>query len=169
MSPVLLTKFMTSMKKEAVIVLVVIGMLLALPFVALISLSDIENDLGAIADSVLHPYEGPASTTNTYTFGYCTFWAAKRREEIGKAIPNTWGDAHTWDERSRAMGYTVDHIPQVGAVMETDRGALGHVAFVEEVKPDGTWRISQMNAPIWNTVTDHTFTAAQAQDYNFIH
>src|SRR5690348_14138555 len=121
MSPALLTKFMTSMKKELVIVLVVISTLFALPFIALISLSDIENDLGAIADSVLHPYEGPVSTKNTYTFGYCTFWAAKRREEIGKPIPNTWGDAHTWDDRSHDMGYVVDHIPQVGAIMESDR------------------------------------------------
>lgn len=169
MNPALLTKMMTSLKKEVIIIMIVISTLFALPIVAIISIADIGDTLKAVADKTLHLYQGPASTKNTYIFGYCTFWAAKRREEIGKPIPNTWGDAHTWDDRARLDAYLVDHTPTVGAIMETDRGELGHVAFVEKVDPDGTWTISQMNAPYWDVVTSKTLTASQAQEYNFIH
>lgn len=169
MNPALLTKMMTSLKKEVIIIMIVISTLFALPVVALVSIADIGDTLKAVADKALHLYQGPASTKNTYIFGYCTFWAAKRREEIGKPIPNTWGDAHTWDDRARLDAYLVDHTPTVGAIMETDRGELGHVAFVEKVDPDGTWTISQMNAPYWDVVTSKTLTASQAQEYNFIH
>jgi surface antigen len=155
----------SSFKKEGLIILGVIATLFMLPVIAFASVTDI----GALADSALHLYTGPASTTNTYDFGFCTFWAAKRREEIGKPIPNTWGDAHTWDDRASLMGYTVDHAPEVGAIMETDDGDLGHVAFVEKVNPDGTWEISQMNAPGWDIISNRTFKASDAQRYNFIH
>jgi surface antigen len=155
----------SSFKKEGAIVLGVIGTLFMLPVIALVSLTDV----GALIDSSLKLYTGPASTKNTYFYGYCTFWSAKRREETGKPIPNTWGDANTWDARSRAMGYLVDHTPIVGAIMQTDAGEWGHVAFVEEVNPDGTWKISEMNAKGWDIISDRKFTAADAQRYNFIH
>ncbi len=170
MAPVLLTKMMTSMKKELIIILVVVTSLFALPLIAIVSMADIGGDIKALADSALHFYQGPVSTSNTYTFGYCTFWAAKRREGIGKPIPNNWGDAHTWDDRAKLAGYLVDHTPQEGAIMETDRGDLGHVAFVEKVDvTNGSWTISQMNAPVWDVVNSKTYTAIEAQDYNFIH
>ncbi len=172
MSPtLLLTKATSSLKTEMIVVLVVLATVTMLPFVAFASVTNI----GALFKSnpqdeaAPHLYQGPTSTTNTYTFGYCTFWAAKRREDIGKAIPNNWGDAHTWDDNARLAGYNVDHTPSVGAIMETDAGSLGHVAFVEKVEPDGHWAISEMNAPIWDAVTHRTFTIAQALEYNFIH
>jgi len=152
-------------KKEMAIVFGVISILISLPFFAIVALADPST----LVDSALKLYDGPVSTNNTYTFGYCTFWAAKRREEVGKPIPNNWGDAHTWDDGARAAGYLVDHTPVPYAVMETDAGDLGHVAFVESVSPDGTWKISQMNAPGWDVKTERTYTAADAQRFNFIH
>jgi surface antigen len=165
MNPLLLTKAIISIKKEAVLVLVVITLLFALPIVALVSVTNV----GALNDPEVHLYDGPASTKNTYDYGYCTFWAAKRREEIGKAIPNTWGDAHTWDDRALRDGYLVDHTPSKGAVMESDAGELGHVAFVEEVAPDGGWTISEMNVKGWDILDNRTMPAATAAFYNFIH
>lgn len=161
-----LVKTIMPMKSEAMIVLGVIGLLFVLPFIAIISMG---TDLVALSKSEVKLYTGPASTTNTYAFGYCTFWAAKRREEVGKPIPNDWGDAHTWDDRSMAAGYIVDHIPIVNAIMETDAGDLGHVAFVESVSPDGIWIISEMNAPNWDVISGRTFKAADAMNYKFIH
>ncbi len=153
------------MKKEVLIVLGVLVLLLSLPLIAIASITD----LGALADKANKLYTGPGSNTNTYDFGYCTFWAAKRREEIGKPIPNTWGDAHTWDNRSKRDGYLVDRTPTVGAIMETDAGALGHVAFVEKVEPDGSWTVSEMNVKGWNILSSRTFKADLAITYNFIH
>ena len=166
MMPILLTKMMRSTKKELGIVLVTIVALCALPLVELSSLVDVS---ALSSNSEVHLYQGPVSTKNTYAFGFCTFWAAKRREDIGKPIPNTWGDAHTWDDRAAAMGYTVDHSPSVSAIMQTDAGDLGHVAFVEKVNLDGTWEISEMNAPHWDVVSSRKFKASDALEYKFIH
>lgn len=156
----------SSFSKEAAIIFGVIGALFVLPVIALVSLTDVS---ALTTDPSLKLYTGTASTSNTYAYGYCTFWAAQRRAEIGKPIPNTWGDAHTWDDRASAMGYVVDHTPIVGSVMETDAGDLGHVAFVEKVNPDGSWEISEMNAPHWDMVNNRKLTAADAQKYKFIH
>lgn len=66
-------------------------------------------------------------------------------------------------------GYVVDQTPTPYAIMQTDAGDLGHVAFVEEVGPDGSWKISEMNYVCWDIVSSRTFTAKQAKDYKFIH
>ena len=154
-----------SMKKVLFVVLGVLTVMIAAPVIALSSMTNLD----ALNDSGNYLYEGPKSTTNTYIFGYCTFWAAKRREEVGQPIPNTWGDAHTWDDFSRLAHYTVDHTPAQYSIMQTDAGNLGHVAFVESVNPDGGWTVSEMNVKGWDVVDGRSFPAAQAQNYNFIH
>lgn len=154
-----------SMKKVLFIILGVIVLLVALPIIALASVTD----LSALADSGNQLYTGPVSTTNTYDYGYCTFWTAKRREEVGLPIPNNWGDAHTWDDYARLAHYTVDHTPAKYSIMETDAGLLGHVAFVESVGPNGGWTVSEMNVKGWDVVDNRTFRPDQAKDYNFIH
>jgi surface antigen len=60
------------------------------------------------------------------------------------------------------VGYRVDHIPQQYAIMQTDAGSLGHVAFVESVEPDGSWTISEMNVVGWDILSSRTFKAVQA-------
>lgn len=165
MTPFFLLKSTRSLKKEIIVVLVVLGSLFILPVVAVASLTD----LGALAQPGLKLYTGTASTNNTYIFGFCTFWSAQRRIEIDKPIPNNWGDAHNWDTGAQAAGYFVDNTPEVGSIMQSDAGELGHVAFVEKVNPDGTWEISEMNVKGWNILSNRTFKAEQAKDYNFIH
>jgi surface antigen len=53
--------------------------------------------------------------------------------------------------------------------MQTGAGPLGHVAFVENVAPDGTWTISEMNFKGWDEVDSRTMKSKMAADYNFIH
>lgn len=53
--------------------------------------------------------------------------------------------------------------------MQTDAGELGHVAFVEEVGPDGSWRVSEMNVLGWDILSSRAFKPEQAKDYKFIH
>lgn len=165
MTPFFLLRPMRSMKKQIFVVLAVLAVIFALPLVAIGSLTNVS----ALADGALKLFTGNASTNNTYEYGFCTFWAAQRREEIGRAIPNNWGDAHSWDEGASLAEYLVDHTPVVGAIMQSNAGGLGHVAFVEKVNPDGTWEVSEMNVKGWDILSSRTFTAAQAQDYNFIH
>lgn len=108
---------------------------------------------------------------NGYSFGYCTYWAAGRRAEVGNPIPSNWGNANTWDEYARASGYVVDNIPSAGAVLQYDGGNEGlyHVAYVERVDEDGTTVVSEMNVAGWNRLSERTFTAAQAAAYDYIH
>jgi len=154
-----------SMKTEIILVLGTLSLLFILPIVALFSLTNLD----ALADSNLKLYTGPASTANTYIYGYCTFWAAKRREEVSLPIPNNWGDAHTWDDNAKLAGYTVDHTPAEHAIMQTDAGELGHVAFVESVSLDGGWTVSEMNVKGWDIISGRTFTKDDAEEYEFIH
>lgn len=118
----------------------------------------------AISPSDAMPYTG-----NKYAFGNCTYWAAQRRAQIGKPIPNTWGDAYLWAGRARRDGFAVDHTPTPGAIMQTSGGGLGHVAFVESVDGDGTWHISEMNVIGLNQVDYRIMPARTAAYYNFIH
>lgn len=163
--PALFMKILRSKNKELIIVFGVLAIMLFLPIIILTTIINV----GALADAGNRLYTGSASTNNTYAYGYCTFWAAKRREDVGMPIPNNWGDAHTWDSGASAARYRVDHIPEQYAVMQTDAGDLGHVAFVESVAPDGKWTISQMNAPDWDIVNNRTYTPQQANNYTFIH
>lgn len=80
--------------------------------------------------------------SNGYDYGWCTYYAA------GKVpVPSNWGNANTWDDRARMTpGWTVSSTPVPGAVLQTNRGGLGHVGYVEAVSEDGTQiKYSDMN------------------------
>lgn len=77
---------------------------------------------------------------NSYAPANCT-WGASSMEP---AIPQSWGNADTWDDSARAEGITVSDSPIVGAVAQTDNGAYGHVAVVTAITPDGPM-ITEMN------------------------
>ena len=168
MTPSLILKTISPIKKEVIVVFGVVTVITMLPVFMLLS----NTNVTALNNPENKLYNGPISTANTYIFGYCTFWAAKRRAEVGKPIPNNWGDAYTWDNVARKDGYTVDHTPTTHAIMQIDDsgiGILGHVAFVESVNADGSWKISEMNAVGWDIMSNRTFSAVDAAKYNFIH
>lgn len=85
-------------------------------------------------------------SANGYDYGWCTWWAAKRRGDIGRPIPSNLGNAVTWASLARRAGLGVDGNPQSGDVAYYKSiGGLGHVGFVEQVNPDGSIWISDMN------------------------
>lgn len=91
------------------------------------------------ADSNYQPaYRGGGNSAgNTYTAGYCTWYAKERRPDL----PNSLGNADTWVARAQAMGYATGSAPSPGAI-----GQQGmHVVYVESVNGDGTVTISEMN------------------------
>ncbi|MDQ3094305.1 MAG: CHAP domain-containing protein [bacterium] len=107
---------------------------------------------------------------NGYDFGYCTWWAAKRRAEIGRPVPNNLGNASTWKVLAQRAGLGVGSTPQAGAVIWTPpRDYYGHVAFVEEVFEDGRVRVSEMNVRGWNVRSEKILTPAQAAGYGYIY
>jgi LysM repeat protein len=83
----------------------------------------------------------PGSTiANHFPWGWCTWYVASR---VG--IP--WnGNAWEWYGAAQAYGYEVGKTPQVGSVMVNwDSYVYGHVAYVEQVNPDGSFVVSEMN------------------------
>jgi peptidoglycan endopeptidase LytE len=120
---------------------------------------------------------------NGYDRGFCTWYVANRRAEIGRPLPSNLGDAWTWDDRAGAAGIRVDNIPAVGAAIVTNTSRRpGHVAIVEAVNSDGSVWISEMNsrgyakmdvnsgsAGGWGKVDYKLIPAAQARSYNYIH
>jgi N-acetylmuramoyl-L-alanine amidase len=79
--------------------------------------------------------------SNGYDYGYCTYYAAAR-----SGAPSNWGNANTWAYYAALSGWSVSSTPRPGAIAQTSRGYLGHVAIVEEVSEDGSQiKYSDMN------------------------
>jgi surface antigen len=94
-------------------------------------------------NSTAYPWGGNSAVygSNGYDFGYCTWYVATRI-----SVPSNWGNADTWDNLAPLSGWTVSTVPKVGAIAQTDRGAEGHVAYVEAVSADGSQiKFSDMN------------------------
>jgi len=107
---------------------------------------------------------------NGYDYGYCTWYASNRRAEIGRPIPANLGNASTWKSRAQLAGIPVSNVPAAGAVIWTPpRDYYGHVGFVEEVFPDGSVRVSEMNVRGWGVRSEKVLTPAQAAGYNYIY
>lgn len=107
---------------------------------------------------------------NGYDYGYCTWYVANRRAEIGKPIPANLGNASTWKVRSQMAGIPVGNRPATGAIIWTPpRDYYGHVGFVEEVFEDGSVRVSEMNTRGWNVRSEKVLTPAQAAGYSYIY
>lgn len=89
-------------------------------------------------------YGGQAYSNYGYDCGWCTWWAAMRRAQLGSPVPSNLGDAYTWRYNSSAMGMSGGITPRAGAVMAYTAG--DHVGVVEKVNDDGSFWISEMNA-----------------------
>jgi surface antigen/LysM repeat protein len=104
---------------------------------------------------------------NGYDYGYCTYYVASKIP-----VPSNWGNANTWDNYARATpGWAVSLTPAVGAVAQTDRGSLGHVAIVEAVSADGTMiKYSDMNGLAgWGRVGYSDWVTASRFEHYIVH
>lgn len=126
----------------------------------------------SIASSANFAWGGysPVYGGNGYDYGYCTWWAAVRRAQIGRPIPSNLGNASTWKVLAQRAGLGVGNTPAAGAVIWTPpRDYYGHVGFVESVNPDGSVNISEMNTAGWGVVSRKTLSAADAARYGYIY
>jgi surface antigen/LysM repeat protein len=112
----------------------------------------------------------PVYGYNGYDYGYCTWYAANRRAELGKPVPANLGNASTWKVLSQRAGIPVGNTPQAGAVIWTPpRDYYGHVGIVESVNEDGSVVISEMNTVGWGVRSSKTLSAEQAANYSYIY
>lgn len=108
--------------------------------------------------------------SNLYDWGQCTWHVFNKRAQIGKGISTYWWNANSWDTGAAADGYTIDHNPTVGSILQSDLGYYGHVAYVESVNSNGTITVSEMNySASPGIVTYRTISASEARSYKYIH
>lgn len=89
----------------------------------------------------------PIYSSNGYDYGYCTWWVALRRSQIGRPVPANLGNAITWKSLAARAGFDIGTKPAVGAVIWTPASyGEGHVGFVEKVNDDGSIWVSDMNS-----------------------
>ncbi|MEO8527523.1 MAG: CHAP domain-containing protein [Pseudolysinimonas sp.] len=72
----------------------------------------------------------------------CTAWAAWRWEQLHPGRQAPWGDG---GQMAAALHGTPQTAPTLGALASYSEGSYGHVMVVEELRPDGTLRVSETN------------------------
>jgi LysM repeat protein len=113
----------------------------------------------AFGDSAVYGYNG-------YVPGYCTWYAANQRANIGRPLPANLGNATTWDNYA-PQGW--DRSPRPGDIVVTSEYGAGHVAYVEQVYEDGSVYVSEMNYRGRYVVSNRLFSPAEAAGYKYIH
>ncbi len=109
---------------------------------------------------------GAVGQGNFFPYGQCTWWAAQRYYQLHQVyVPWTVNsNAAQWVDRATDFGWQVSDKPSVGSIIVLQpyiqgASALGHVAVVEQVLPNGQVIASNMNwAPDPSAVTNLTFT-----------
>ena len=112
------------------------------------------------------------SPGNRMVAGQCTWYAWWWRQANGMALPSAaLGNARSWNVTLARYGYTVNHTPSYGAVMQSTRSSSGngHVAIVVAVYPNDHITIREMNWRRSYQVTQADISWANAIKYNFIH
>jgi len=105
--------------------------------------------------------------SNGYDPGWCTWYAASRRAELGRPIPSNLGNAYSWYRAAALAGLPTGSTPAVGAVMVNQAG--DHVAVVEAVNADGSFWISEMNSHGQVSMTNTTPTGGLfVRDYKLV-
>lgn len=134
---------------------------------------DIVNDTSAesVDTSVIPVSTG--DTGNAYPWGQCTWWAYERRHQLGLPVGSHFGNAGMWASSAASLGYVVDHVPSVGAVVVFAPGQAGadgyygHVAVVEQVHDDGSITISESNAQGLGVISNRRLDGVSA--FWFVH
>ena len=106
---------------------------------------------------------------NGYDYGYCTWWVAQRRQEVGNPIPSNLGNASSWPRIGSLAGISEGSTPKQYAAAVTSTSGEGHVVFVESVNPDGSIVISEMNHLGWAVKDTQTISPDEAARYIYLY
>lgn len=108
-------------------------------------------------------------SNNGYDYGYCTWWVAQRRAEVGEPLPTNLGNAATWAYLAQQFGLSVGSTPQKYAAAVMSTIGEGHVGFVEAVYANGSIKISEMNVEGWDVEDTQIVPASVADTYSYIY
>lgn len=101
----------------------------------------------------------------------------KAYEYYGLALG--WGNAYSWDDAARNLGYLVNHTPAANSIGQSDGGTWGHVFWVESINADGSANVTEYNNAYatqlysgsyhYGDFGSRTIPAGDLWQYNFIH
>ena len=108
----------------------------------------------------------------------CVSYAGwKAYERFGISI--AWGNAYSWDDVARRLGYRVDRNPAPDTIGQADGGQWGHVFWVESVNADGSINVTEYNNAYATSLYSGRYRygdfgsrripASEVWQYNFIH
>lgn len=133
---------------------------------------------GAISGTVPAGFEVSDPPPNTsfpsdpYPWGQCTWYVYGRALQFGIEFSPQMGNGGDWQYDS---GYEVTTTPTLHAAVSFSPGQAGaiapygHVAFVEQVKSDGSILISQSNADgKLGVISYQVFSAAEAKQFHYV-
>ncbi|MGD1712212.1 S8 family serine peptidase [Dapis sp. BLCC M172] len=124
---------------------------------------------------------GPVNPFAYHWIGQCTWYTYGRMLETGllpAAIKNNAlfrGNAWEWKGDAQKVGLPITSTPTPGArgivvwpPNVKGAGSVGHVAFLEEVYPDGRVRITEANWPTGSWIKERILTPAQYAGLSFV-
>ena len=81
--------------------------------------------------------------SNSYPWGQCT-WGVK---VLAPWVGPQWGNANQWADSAIRAGYKTGSTPKVGSIIMWPGlgGGYGHVAYVTDVREDGTIQVMEAN------------------------
>lgn len=109
---------------------------------------------------------------STYPWGQCTWFVYNRAKEVGVSYDPYMGNGGAWKSKA---GYKTTHTPTEHSAISFAPGeagadpSYGHVAFVEQVKKDGSILISESNGTGGlGSVSYRTFDKATASTFTYV-
>lgn len=112
--------------------------------------------------------------SSPYPQGQCTWYVYHRMAQFGKSIAGNMGNAGEWTSSAHQKGYKVTDRPTKHSAVVFQPGQLGadnyygHVAFVEQVRSDGSIVISESNVKGLGVISYRTIDATSAQNLDYI-
>ncbi|MGT2896029.1 CHAP domain-containing protein [Streptococcus entericus] len=109
--------------------------------------------------------------TSSYPWGQCTWFVWNRGKELGITFDPYMGNGGDWKHK---VGYTTTNIPTEHSAISfspSEAGSdptYGHVAFVEQVRSDGTVLISESNAVGLGIISYRVFDAGTAKQFTYV-
>lgn len=109
--------------------------------------------------------------TSTYPWGQCTWYVFNRGKQVGVNFDPFMGNGGQWMNKP---GFTTTHTPTEHSALSFSPGqggadpVYGHIAFVEQVKSDGSILVSECNVKGLGVISYRTFDAQTAKQFTYV-
>lgn len=108
---------------------------------------------------------------SSYPWGQCTWFVFYRAQQLGIQFSPFMGNGGDWQNK---VGYEVTSTPTKHAALSFSPGqagadtTYGHVAFVEQVRSDGSILVSEANVVGLGVLDYRSFTKEEAKQFHYV-